>query len=111
MQIFSVAKKVTASAGDENYETIYTVAAARKLTVKKVVFHFPSGTDLYLGVAVTVGAKQICPDEGLIYGNDCVITLSDDTEVPSGSEIKLYYKNEDTSNPHSVVVVVEGEIE
>lgn len=111
MQIFSIAKKVTAAAGAENYETIYTVAAARKLTVKKVVFHFPSGSNFYLGVAVTVGTKQICPDQGLVYGDDEVITLSDNTEVPSGSEIKLYYKNEDTSSSHSVVVVVEGEME
>ena len=111
MGIYSVAKKVTFTAGSKTAVTVFTVGPARKFRIQRVLLHFPSGSNFNLGVAVRVGINNVCPEQGLVYGDDCVIELHDDTVVDSGSDINLYGENEDTTADHSVLVVIEGVME
>ncbi|MBW2649062.1 MAG: hypothetical protein JRC53_04505 [Deltaproteobacteria bacterium] len=111
MSVITVAKKITASAGAEGTTTLYSVKSAQKLTVRRVIFHFPAGSAFQLGLAIRRGIYNVCPEEGIVYGDDAVIVLSDDSVFDSGSDVLVYYKNEDSTNAHSAVVVIEGVIE
>jgi len=110
MAVFSAAKKLSIPAGAEGTETLYSVKSAQKLTLKRVIFHFPTGSNFLVGLAIRRGIYNVCPEEGLVYGDNAVIELTDDSVFDSGSDVDLYYKNEDATNDHQVVVIIEGEM-
>ncbi|MBW2674935.1 MAG: hypothetical protein JRD89_16230 [Deltaproteobacteria bacterium] len=110
MPVFSIAKKLTIPAGAEGTTTLYTVRSAQKLTLRRALFHFPTGSSLLTGLAIRRGIYNVCPEEGLIYGDHVVIELADDSTFDSGSSVDLYYRNEDTANDHQILVIVEGEL-
>jgi len=111
MSVITVAKKIDISAEDEGTTTIYSVKSAQKLTLKRVIFHFPSGSNYELGLAIQRGEYRVCPEQGLVYGDDSVIELTDDSIFDSGSDVLLYYKNESTTTAHEAFIVIEGDIE
>ncbi|MBW2562379.1 MAG: hypothetical protein JRE40_16225 [Deltaproteobacteria bacterium] len=100
MPVFSIAKKLTVPAGAEGTTTLYTVRSAQKLTLKRVIFHFPTGTSFSVGLAIRRGIYSVCPEKGLVYGDNCVIELCDDSIFDSGSSVDLYYSNSDAANDH-----------
>ena len=53
----------------------------------------------------------MCPDQGLVYGEDIKIDLGAEVEFVSGEEVLVYYTNADASNSYDVTVAVEGVIE
>ena len=110
MSVLSVSKKLTFSAGAEGTTTLYSVKSAQVFTLKRVIFVFPSGSNFLVGLAIRRGIYNVCPEEGLVYGDNNTIELSDDSVFESGSNVDLYFKNEDSANDHSAVVVIEGEI-
>lgn len=111
MAIFTVAKKITFTAGSEGTTALYSVKSAQKFKLTEVQFCFPSGSKFFLGLAIQRGIYRVCPEEGLVYGDNNVIKLEDDTVFDSGSDVLLYYKNEDSTNDHSAVVIITGELE
>ena len=111
MAVLTVAKKITVSAGAEGTTVLYSVKSAQKLKLTEVQFCFPTGSNFLLGLAIQRGPYRVCPKEGLVYGENKVIKLEDDSVFDSGSEVLLYYKNEDASNDHSAVVIITGELE
>ena len=110
MAVFSVAQRVTVPSDAEGAITLYPVRSAQKLTLKRVIFHFPTGTSFSVGLAIRRGIYSVCPEKGLVYGDDAVIELADDSVFDSGSTVGLYYVNEDPANDHQVLVVIEGEL-
>ena len=107
----SIAKKITVSAGDSGTTTLYEVENANKFTLKRVIFHFPPGTNGNVGLAIRKGIKDVCPDQGLVYGEDVKIDLGAEVEFVSGEEVLVYYINADASNSYDIIVAVEGVIE
>ena len=110
MSVFSLAKKLSVDAGADGSEKLYSVESGQKLTLKRVLFHFPTGSNFLLGLAIRRGFYNVCPEVGLVYGDNAVIELSDDSVFESGSDVNLYYKNEDTANAHEAIVIIEGEL-
>ncbi|MBW2674582.1 MAG: hypothetical protein JRD89_14425 [Deltaproteobacteria bacterium] len=110
MSVITIAKKIDIAAGAEATTPLYGVKSAQTLTLKRVIFHFPAGSAFLVGLSVRRGIYDVCPEHGLVYGDDAVIELTDDSVFSSGETIELYCKNEDTTNAHQVVVVVEGEV-
>ncbi len=111
MSKISVAKKLNISAGDEDTTVIYSVKSAQKLILRRVIFHFPSGSNYELGLAIQRGEYRVCPESGLVYGDDNVIVLEDDSIFDSGSDVLIYYKNESSTTAHKAFVAIEGDIE
>lgn len=111
MAIFNKVVKVSASAGASGYVDAYTVEHAQTFKLQRAMFIFPSGAGGYLGLALTFGGVQICPDEGLARGDNVNFSLFDDTEFKSGDTIKIYYQNDDTANQHEAYVIIEGVLE
>jgi len=110
MRVISIAKKLTIPASATGTTDLYEVPPAQVFTLKRVIFHFPVGTEFNVGLAIRKGIKNVCPDEGVVYGDGAVIELTDDTEFVSGEPVSLYYTNSDATNSYDVIVVVEGEL-
>ena len=111
MRVISIAKKLTVAANATGVTDLYEVPPAQVFTLKRVIFHFPVGAEFNVGLAIRKGIKNVCPDEGLVYGDGGVIELTDDTKFVSGEQVSVHYENSDATNAYNVVVVVEGELE
>ena len=110
MSVYNKVVKISASAGSTGEIDLFTVPPAQKFMLKRVLFIFPAGTSGKLGLAVKYGINQVCPDEGLAYGDDVKYSLADDTVLGGSEKLILYYKNEDTVNDLEAIVAIEGEI-
>ena len=110
MSVYNKVRKITAAANSSGEVDLYTVPPAQKFMLKRVIFIFPAGTGGKLGLAVKDGVKQLCPDEGLAYGDDTKYSLADDTVLGGSEKLKLYYENEDTASDLEAIVAIEGEI-
>ena len=108
---YSYGAVLTVSAGATGEYNLHTVTAAKKLTIKKLTVHFPSGVEYYLRIALLRGTMQRVPDDGYITGDNNTIQIECNVTYRSGEPIKIWYNNIDTANPHSCYILIEGEIE
>jgi len=111
MTLVTIGYKLTASAGFSDTETIYTVPSAQRFRLKRVVVTAPTGVDGQLSIVLQRGEFIILPREGSIYPGPWVLEFYLDEEFSSGSEVKVTYHNEDTTNPHDCFIYLEGELE
>ena len=110
-RVVNVAYKLTAGAGASGEVTLYTVEAARILTLKGVKVNFPSGQAFKLELAFFRGAQQIAPNVGRFSGDNGWLNVPCDAVLQSGERLRLAYTNTDTVNPQSCLIVVTGELE
>ena len=107
----SFAKWVDVSGGEKGFTPLYTVPAARTLTVKRVQVFFPVGDYGELKLALYFGNSQRLPRQGYYQGDGCLVIDETEAKWPSGSEVKLYYENENETETRSAYILVEGELE
>ena len=108
--IRNIVKVVEAAPGEEGQIEVFTVKDAQKFRIHRVMFHFPAGTGYLLEIALFYGLDQLCPDVGWATGDNNQYSLSEDKELTSGDKLIIKYKNNDTTNSHKALVVVEGEL-
>ena len=102
---------LVASAGSEGYIDLYEVTSARKLKITRIITYFPAGNYGELEIAYFVGLEQIHPKTGTLTGDQVVWDDEVDVEVPSGSTIKLYYKNNNSTETREAFIHIQGELE
>jgi len=107
---YSIAHVVEAAAGAEGDSTAAKIIAGRKLKLKKVTFVFPSGSGFQLQLYVKRGEERVVPNEGYVVGDNSVVTIECDVEYEGESSIVVHYKNADTANPKSALIILEGEV-
>ena len=107
---YSIAHVVNAAAGAEGDSTAATIVAGRKFKLEKVTFVFPSGSGFQLQLYVKRGEEKVVPNEGYVVGDNSTITIECEVEFESESSVVVHYKNADSANAHSALVVLEGEV-
>lgn len=107
----SIGYTLTVAAGGEGTVDIYEVPAAAVLTINHVRIHFPSGNEGNLQVNLRVGIVNIYPTEGSAAGDNTTWEFRTEKIVRSGSKISVYYKNNDSTNPHTCFILIEGILE
>jgi len=105
---FSVAYKLDASAGSTDTVNAFTVIAGRKLTLEKVTFIFPTGSNFQLQVKIYKGEQQLIPNQNYIVGDGHVIPINCNVTFESEQPIIVWYNNADTTNAHSCLIIFEG---
>jgi len=107
----SIPYKLTADPGTEEVIPIWTVDKAKIFRMNSVRISFPQATYYELEIALQRGIKQIAPHIGKYVGDNEVINDELEAELESGSELKLYYKNLNTTQIRECSVLVRGELE
>ncbi|RLG35749.1 MAG: hypothetical protein DRN91_09105 [Candidatus Alkanophagales archaeon] len=107
---YSIAYVVNAAAGAEGDFTAATIVAGRKFKLRKVTFVFPAGSGFQLQLYVKRGEEKVVPSEGYIVGDNSVVSIECEVEFESESSVVVHYKNADSANAHSALVVLEGEV-
>jgi len=110
-RVISLAYKLTATAGASGEVTLYTVEAARVLTLKSLAVNWPGGQAFKLELAFYRGAQQIAPVVGRFSGDNGWLNVPCDAVLQSGERLRLAYTNTDTVNPQSCLIIVTGELE
>jgi len=105
---YSVAYKLDASAGASGTVNAFSVVTGRKLTLEKVTFVFPAGSNFQLQVKLYRGEEQLIPNSGYIVGDGHAISISTDKTFESGQNVIVWYNNTDTTDAHSCLIVFEG---
>ena len=101
----------TVSANTTDEDNIVQVTSTKKLTLKRVTVHFPSGVNYQLRLQVFRGADQVVPDSGYLTGDDSVVVVECNVTFIGGEYIKLKRTNTDTTNSHSYYILLEGVLE
>lgn len=102
---------LVASGGASGEIELYTVPSARKLTIRRVVTAFPIGNYGELEIAFYIGVRQVHPEKGVISGDGVVYDDDVDIEIPSGSALKLWYRNNNATETRECFIHVIGELE
>lgn len=108
--VYNVAYKLEASAGSSGLVNIFTIISGQKMRLKKATFVFPTGSGFYLELKLLRGDEQFVPNEGAIMGDGNEISVETDVIYESDQPIVLYYKNNDTSNSHSALILLQLEV-
>jgi len=108
---FSVGKTIEFTAGEEADKTIYTVEAAKRLKLCKLVVAFPSGQAFKLQCYLKHGGLQALPDSGYLAGDGHEYQCVGEFIYDSGIDVLLHGKNTDTTTAQKVHVVIEGILE
>ena len=91
-------------------ETLYTVEAARKFKLTKVVINFVADTAFDVEVIIKRGIRNIVPREGYISGDSGTIEVNAEEEISSGERIIVYWKNNNATTDKKFFVLIEGEL-
>ena len=111
VEYISVAKKLTAAAGASDSVILYTVPEAAKLKITHVRIHFPTGSNGLLEVALKAGLRYLYPTHNKASGDNTLWEFRTPQELTSGSIIEIEYTNNDSSNPHTCFILLEGAVE
>jgi hypothetical protein len=71
---------------------------------------FGSGVDFDLEIALYHGPKQVIPEDGVIVGLSGRIPIKCEWTWSSGESIKLYVKNNSTTNDYKYSVILIGDL-
>lgn len=107
----TIAKKVTVPAGVAKEEAIYRVPVATKFTVEKFMVHFPTGNNYMVSAVLMHGIKQVCPEEGELYGDNALIPAECSYQFLADEVVSARLVNSDSTNPHTVLIIVIGTVE
>jgi len=80
------------------------------LTITLAKIAYPVGTYGELKNAIYYGNMKVLPDEGLVNGDNFVWRKAVELRYYSEDPIKLYYKNENTTEKRECYVELEGEL-
>ncbi len=112
-----MAEKVTipyhlvAGAGATGEVSLYTVPGARRLRVKRIITYFPAGNYGELYLSYYVGINQVHPKTGELNGDQVVWDDDVDITIYSGEDLKLKYRNTNTTETREAFIHVIGELE
>ena len=101
---------LVANAGDSGYIDLYEVQAGRTLKIKRIITYFPAGDYGELEIAYYRGIMQIHPTTGTLTGDQVVWDDEVEYTLDSGSTLRLYYKNNNTSETRESFIHVLGEL-
>ena len=102
---------VVASAGESKEVTIVTNTEARPLKITRIVTVFPLGDYGELYISYWVGVKQVHPESGELNGDNVIWDDDVDITIPSGSSLKLKYRNTNDTETREAFIHVIGEYE
>ena len=108
--MYTVAYELTAAAGVTETVDVATVTSGRKLRLSRAHFIFPTGSGFNLRISLWSGAEKIIPDVGYIVGDGHAVIVTCDKLIEGGHTIEASYTNDDASNPHKCLIILEGEI-
>jgi hypothetical protein len=109
-------KKVIAYSGTQIHGTtstldIWLVPAGQNFKIEEMQVIFGSGVDFDLEIALYHGPKQVIPEVNTIVGLSGRIPIKCEWTWGSGENIKLYVKNNSTTNDYKYSVILIGELE
>lgn len=107
-ELYTVAKKITVNAGSTVKYEFMTVPSARSLTIRRILIHFPTGSNYTMLVSIYKGEEQVFPDQGTITGDNVLYAFETHLTFDGGSTVYVKVSNTDPTNAHSIVVVIEG---
>ena len=110
-QRFSIPYHLVASGGATGFIDIYEVKAGMKFKTESVYVSFPNGTYHELEIAIFRGAERVAPSVGTYVGDGNVIEDEFFTDYSSGEKVRLYYKNNNSTQTRECFVIVRGFIE
>jgi len=108
---YTVAYELTAAAGASGTATVATVTSGRKLRLSRAHFIFPTGSGFNLQISLWSGAEKIIPDVGYIVGDGHAVAILCDKLIEGGHTVTAHYTNNDASNPHKCLIILEGALE
>jgi hypothetical protein len=107
----SISYRILAAPGETKEVAIYRVDAGYRFIIERVQVAFPVGSYFELHVKILRGLEQIKPTTGDYCGDGFVIADTTKVEVGSDETIKIWYKNDSTTQVRDALVIVEGYIE
>jgi len=105
---YTIARIITADANSTIKYQFLQVPSAKSFAIRRILIHFPTGSNYTMYVSVYKGEEQIFPNQGTITGDNVLYQLETNLEFDGGSVIYVKVSNQDTSNAHSIVVIIEG---
>lgn len=106
----SISHALTAAAGAEGDVVLYTVPAARVFTNKLTMIFFPIGDYGELEISFYYGNEKVMPKTGVYTGDGNIIDDDTDAKWYSGSEIRLHYKNNNSTETRVAYIYMRGEL-
>ena len=100
--------KLTASAGSEGDVAIYTVPGGRDLHTKELNVAFDPDTDYDLEISFYDSIKKVAPTDGVFVGKAVAFNTKRHIVFQEGSEIKVHYKNTNTTTARTAVIEIQG---
>jgi hypothetical protein len=91
-------------------ENVYTIPAGQNFKIEEMQVIFGSGVDFDLEIALYHGPKQVIPEDGVIVGSSGRIPIKCEWTWGSGESIKLYVKNNSTTNDYKYSVILIGDL-
>jgi hypothetical protein len=104
----SIAYYILAAPGEEKTVDVYKVSGGRKFVLERVQVAFPVGQFFELHVKIFRGLEQVKPTNGDYCGDGFVIADITKVEFGSGESVKVYYKNDSTTQYRECLVIIEG---
>jgi len=104
----SISKLILASPGEEKTIDAYRVSGGKRFKLERVQVFFPLGSYFELEVKILRGSEQVKPTDGSYRGDGNVVV--DVTGVWFGSDehIKIWYKNNSSTDNRAATVLLEG---
>jgi len=99
---------ISASPGEETTINVFTVSPGKRFKLEKVSVFFPTGTNFELEVAIFRGLEQVKPTNGVYKGNGNTITDTTGVWFGTGEDVKLWYKNLNTTTARQGTALLEG---
>jgi len=104
----SIAYFINALAGEENTVSVYKVSAGMKFYLERVTIYFQNGSAFELIVAIYRGLEQVKPTNGVYRADGGFVQDTTKVEFGSGEDVKVYYKNTNTTTARKALVLLEG---
>lgn len=108
---YPVAKTFTVPANTTAKYELFTVPSARRYHAKKLMIHFPTGSNYTVYVSIYKGEEQVFPRSGTITGDNVLYPFDVDLLFDGNSVVYVKISNTDSTNQHSIVVFMDGELE
>jgi len=103
--------RLTADPAAEGFTTVYTVPPGAKLKLREVTVSFPIGTYGELEVALYYGETRGFPEERPITGDGVSVSKKVELNWFSQDEVRLWYKNYNTTQKRQAYLNLEGILE
>jgi len=104
----SITYFVNAAANEERTVNIYRVSAGKKFFLERVTIYFQNACAFELLIAIFRGLEKVKPTDGFYRADSGFVQDITKVEFRSDEEVKVYYKNLNTTTARKALVLIEG---